>query len=329
MSDQAKAAFILISWNNEKLLADCLSSISAQSYKNHKTILVDNGSADNSVRFAKQTMPEITVIETAVNNGFAKGNNIGIEAALQDESVKFVALVNTDARLEPNWLETIINFSENKPQAACLQGTTLDYYDKRLIDSTHLYVNHNGQAAQGHWKEHYYSDLGPKKVFGVNAAACVVTRKFIEAQPYQQFFDESMFMYLEDVDVAARATIMGWDNYLVPGAKAYHMGSASSGGDAGFSGFGLYMTFRNNLGMLIKNFPWRIVFRIVIKFPIADYRTVRHLLKAGYKDEAKKVMKGRAVSFVRVPLYLWQRRKLISKRAIDKDYLWFMMLKGY
>jgi GT2 family glycosyltransferase len=138
-----------------------------------------------------------------------------------------------------------------------------------------------------------------------------------------------MFMYLEDVDVAARATIMGWDNYLVPGAKAYHMGSASSGGDAGFSGFGLYMTFRNNLGMLIKNFPWRIVFRIVIKFPIADYRTVRHLLKAGYKDEAKKVMKGRAVSFVRVPLYLWQRRKLISKRAIDKDYLWFMMLKGY
>jgi GT2 family glycosyltransferase len=329
MNNHAKAAFILISWNNEKLLADCLDSIGAQTYKNHMTILVDNGSADESIKIAKQVMPEIVVIETGVNNGFAKGNNIGIVAALRDPSIGYVALVNTDARLEPDWLETIIDFSRNKPRAACLQGTTLDYYNRQLIDSTHLYVNHHGQAAQGHWREYYYSELGPMKVFGVNAAACVITRRFIEAQPYTQFFDESMFMYLEDVDIAVRATIMGWDNYLVPGARAYHMGSASSGGDAGFSAFGLYMTFRNNLGMLVKNFPLRLLLKIIIKLPLADYRTIRHLRSLGLKAEAGKVVRGRAISFMRIPIYIWQSRKLLGKRAIDKDYLWSLMDKGY
>ena len=65
-----------------------------------------------------------------------------------------------------------------------------------------------------------------------------------------------MFMYLEDVDVAARATVMGWTSYFVPDAVAYHMGSASTGGGTGKSRYAFYMTYRNNFGMLVKNLPW-------------------------------------------------------------------------
>lgn len=324
-----RVAFIIVSWNNKALIPDCLRSIQEQTYDNHKTILVDNDSKDNLVVVARKSMPSIEIIEEKRNNGFARGNNIGIKEAFKDPQIKYVALINTDARLDKEWLKTVIDFASNKPRAASLQGTTLDYNNPRIIDSTHLYVNHGGQAAQGHWQEYFYRELGPKKVFGVNAAACVISRSFIEQQPYRNLFDESMFMYLEDVDVASRATVMGWDNYLVPGARAYHMGAGSSGGESGFSDYGLYMTFRNNLAVILKNYPWWLVFKLLLALPLADYRTVRHLLKLGYKKAARKVIAGRIVGIARAPIYLMKRIKMHGLRKIDRDYLWQLMRKGY
>ena len=328
MKNNPKVTFILVCWNNEKLLAECLGSITAQTYKNHTTIMVDNGSKDESVARAKAAMPEIEVIETGSNNGFARGNNIGIKKAFEDPDVKYVALINTDAILEKDWLEKVVEFAQNKPHGACFQGTTLDYYQRKIIDSTHIYVNHRGQGVQANWKEFFHIELGPKKVFGVNAAACLISRAFIEAQPFKKLFDESFFMYLEDVDIAARATIMGWDNYLVPAARAYHMGSASSKEKSGLSSYAIYMTYRNNLGMIIKNFPLRIVFKILLAIPRADFEAVRHLIRLGEKNAAKKAVKGRAISILRAPLYIFLRYRLARFRKLDTNYLWWLMNKG-
>ncbi len=329
MANQPKTAFIIVCWNNEQLLAECLGSIKAQTYTNHTTVMVDNGSTDDSIAVAKKHMPSIKVLETKRNNGFAKGNNVGIREALKDPNVQYVALINTDARLGKDWLKTILDFCELKPNAACLQGTTLNYFDNRIIDSTHLYVSRQGQATQGNYQKVYYEELGPKKVFGVNAAACVITRKFIESQPYRQLFDESMFMYLEDVDLALRSILLGWDNYLVPGARAYHMGSVSSGGRTGFSGYGLYMTFRNNSGMIIKNYPWKLVFRLFLQMPASDRATIRHLARHNHNQAVWKVLAGRLVGLARSPIYIFKRWRMLGKRKIDANYLWALMRKGY
>lgn len=329
MKNNPKIVFIIICWNNKKLLNECLNSIKTQAYKNHSTIMVDNDSKDNSIEEALRTMPDIQILDTKKNNGFARGNNIGIKEALKDPDVKYIALLNTDARLEKDWLGKVIELAERKPMVACLQGTTLNYSDRRIIDSTHLYMTQGAQGAQGHWQDVYYEEIGPKKVFGVNAAACLISRKFIEAQPYRQFFDESLFMYLEDVDIGARSTIMGWDNYLVPGARAYHMGSASSGGETGFSNYGLYMTFRNNLGVILKNYRWGTIFRLLISLPVTDYRTIQHLIRLNRPEAARKVIAGRLVGIYRAPIYLIKRWKLHGKRKIDTEYLWQLMKKGY
>lgn len=329
MKNKSNVTFVIVSWNNEDLLPECLESIKAQTHSSYTTILVDNGSSDNSVAVSQKTLPEIKVIKTGKNLGFTGGNNVGIKTALADPDIEYVALLNTDARLEKDWLKTVVEFVTTKPRWACAQGTTLNYSDTGVIDSTHLYFTRGGQGAQGHWQESYYEELGPKKVFGVNAAACLISRKFIDAQPYRQLFDESFFMYLEDVDIAARATIMGWDNYLVPGARAYHMGSISSGGKSGFSDYGLYMTFRNNLAVILKNYPWSLVLKLILALPLTDYRTARHLNKLGYKSAARKVIAGRIVGIGRSPIYLIKRLRMRGKRKIDKDYLWQLMDRGY
>jgi GT2 family glycosyltransferase len=325
--NRPKAVFIVVSWNNADLLEECFDSISKQTYKNHKTILVDNGSGDNSIEIARKTMPEVEVIAAGQNLGFAKGNNRGIKKALEDEEVGFVVLLNSDARVAPDWLGTIIDFSALKPRAACLQGTTLDYYNHNIVDSTHIYISRIGQAIQANHREYYEEEFGPRKVFGVNAAACVITREFIEAQPFgTEFFDETMFMYLEDVDVAARATVMGWDNYLVPSARAYHMGSASSGKNPSFS---LYMTFRNNLGLNIKNLPLPILARVVVSIFKADRASIRHLKLIGKPEGVKAIIKGRIIGMFFIPIFIYKRLRLRKYREIDREYLWQLMKKGY
>jgi GT2 family glycosyltransferase len=135
-----------------------------------------------------------------------------------------------------------------------------------------------------------------------------------------------MFMYLEDVDLSTRATVMGWDNYLVPGATAYHMGSASSGKNPGFS---LFMTFRNNTGLLVKNLPLRLLLRLWPRIIRSDLDTVRHLRSLGKGAAARKVIKGRFIGLLRAPLFFKKRRMLAGKRRISAAYIWQLMRQGY
>lgn len=319
-------AYIIIGWNNKDLLEECIDSLNKQTYQNKKILYVDNGSKDGSVQFVKDNFPQVIVLEMGYNALFAKANNVGIQQALQDESVGYVALINTDATIDPEWTETIVKFALGKPLGALFQTMTLDYYNHSIIDSTHIYVSRNGQGTQAYWRQYYTRELGPKKVFGVNAAACMVSRAFIESQPFSDILDETMSMYLEDVDLSCRATILGWDCYLVPGARAYHMGSASSGKNPGFS---LYMTFRNNTALLIKNFPILMLFRMFPGIIRGDLETIRTLYKTGRSSAIPKVLKGRFIGTFRSILFLGKRHEIARQRKISHHELWRLMQKGF
>jgi len=323
-------AYIIVSWNNKDLLDECIESIKNQAYGgNKKIVLVDNNSSDDTVAYIEKSFPEIELIKAEENYGFAKGNNIGLECALKDKSVAYVVLLNTDARLAQNWTSTLVNEAKLRKKAATMQSITLDYYDHSIIDSTHIYISRYGQGTQGSWRSPigFGYDVAPYKVFGCNAAAVLITRAFIDAQPFEDLFDETMFMYLEDVDLAARATVMGWDNFVVPGTRAFHMGSVSSTKkDPSFS---LYMTFRNNIGLLIKNLPPRILIRLLLRIPKSDIASIRHLRRIGKGKAIPAVIKGRLASIVYIPIFIRKRLKLNKVRNIDDDYLWQLMKKGH
>lgn len=327
MINNPRVAFILVCWNNQDLLQECFESISAQGYKNHVTVMIDNGSKDQSVEYARNNFPWVDVCEAGTNLGFAKGNNTAIKYAIKKyNDIDYFVFLNTDARIKPDWLSVLVSFAQQKPQGALFQSITLDYYDHSVVDSTHVYVSRNGSGTQAGWRTPYLGDIGPKKVFGVNAAAAMISCKFIKAQPFSKLFDETMFMYLEDVDLSARATVMGWDNYIVPGTFAYHMGSASSGKNPGFS---LYMTYRNNIAMLTKNIPPRMLIKMSYGMFTADRHTIKHLRLIGQKESVKKLIKGRIVGAIRLPLYLpgiYKMRRY--RKSVSSEYLWQMMKKG-
>src|SRR5262249_22393516 len=99
-----KVSIIVVNWNGERFLKDCLSALSGQTYLNYEIILVDNGSSDNSISFAKENFPEVKIVSLGENTGFTGGNAAGLEVAVGD----FVGLVNNDAQPEKTWLENFI-----------------------------------------------------------------------------------------------------------------------------------------------------------------------------------------------------------------------------
>lgn len=324
------AAYVIVSWNNKSILDDCIKSIHTQDFAGKKRIiLVDNASSDQTVEYLEKEFPEVEVVSETRNHGFAKGNNIGIKLALADKKVKYIILLNTDARLAANWTKTLVNAAEKRPLTATMQSITLDYYDHSVIDSTHIYISRYGQGTQGSCREPigYGHDVAPQKVFGCNAAAMMITRKFIDSQPFDDLFDETMFMYLEDVDLATRATVMGWDNFVIPGTRAYHMGSVSSKKkDPSFS---LYMTFRNNIGLQIKNLPPKILLVILSRLIKSDIASIRHLRRTGKGRAVPAVIKGRLVSILFIPIFIAKRQKLKKYRTVNVDYLWRLMGRGF
>ena len=104
MSDAARSvAVIVVNWNGLRHLEACLSSLVDQTYPHFEVVMVDNGSSDGSVDFVRARFPPVRIIRNEENLGFAAGNNVGIR---QTESA-FVATLNNDAWVEPNWLEEL------------------------------------------------------------------------------------------------------------------------------------------------------------------------------------------------------------------------------
>lgn len=322
----SKVAFIIVGWNNRDLLKECFDSIFHQTYSNLSVVYVDNNSGDGSAAWVRENYQQVTVLAQDKNTGFAKGNNIGIKMALEGLDVQYIVLLNTDARIAKDWTEKIVDFTKKKPRGALFQGTTFDYYSHDVIDSTHIFLSRNGQGTQGNWRYFYKNEIGPKRVFGVNAAACLITRKFIETQPFKKLFDEKFFMYLEDVDVSLRALNMRWDNYLVPGARAYHMGSASSNKTPGLS---LYLTFRNNTALLFKNLSLGLLIKMFPKILRGDIDTFVILKKKYGWKKAFIIVKARIIGLLRLPLYVWAKLVMTLNRKITKAELWSLMRKGY
>jgi GT2 family glycosyltransferase len=320
-----KIGFIVVGYNNEKILVDCFESIKNQVNISSRTIYVDNNSKDGSVVIVEKKFPWIEIIKSPENVGFAAGNNLAIDQLMLDNAIEYIVLLNSDARLEKSWTNEILKFASNKPKGALYQGKTLDYYDKDVIDSTNIYIAQNGQGTQGSWRDLNIGHNVGRKVFGVNFAACMISKKFIEDQPFKELLDESFFMYLEDVDLSARATVMGWDNYYVPDAVALHMGSISANKNPGFS---LYMTYRNNLAMLLKNYPFTVFLRMLPKIMKSDFDTIRGLRKDKRYIAIRKLVWGRMVGISRTPLYIGKSWKLRSRRTIDKRYLLQLMKTG-
>jgi len=226
---------IIVSWNAKKHLIDCLNSLAEnQDGYPQEIIVVDNASSDGSPEIVKKEYPHVKLIRNEENLGFAKANNIGIEAG----SGKYVALVNSDIVVLRDCIKKMIEFMDRNPSVG-MAGPRILNPDRTLQVSCRHFpsVWNNLCQVLG------LNKVFPKAVFfseplmkywalDVERKVDVLSGCFWmlrrAALDEVGLLDEDFFIYGEDIDWCKRFHQAGWDVMFYPGAEAIHFGWASS-----------------------------------------------------------------------------------------------------
>lgn len=217
-----RTAIVIPNWNGADWLGHCLESARAQCGVQADIIVVDNASTDGSGLLAAEFGARLVPLPE--NRGFAAAVNRGIA---ESES-EFVAVVNNDALLHPNWLATLIGALDHLPRHGMATGRVFAAGQAAVLDGTGDALSLGFAAARlGHGRPDGPAYAQERDVLAVSGAAALFRREVFRAVGG---FEEEFFAYLEDVDLCLRAQLAGFRARYVPDAIAWHRGSASSGG---------------------------------------------------------------------------------------------------
>jgi GT2 family glycosyltransferase len=214
---------VVINFNGGALLTDCLERVRAQTHPASEIIVVDNRSTDGSPETIRQRFPDVRLIESPENIGYAGAANV----AIRETTSPYLMLLNPDVLLTPTFLAELVQVAMERPEAGSFTGKLLRRSHGAgppIIDSAgHEMFRNRWVVNRGEDQE----DLGQydrvEEVFGVCGAAPLYRRAMLEdVRVADQAFAESFFLYLEDVDLDWRARLRGWNAYYVPTAVAYH-----------------------------------------------------------------------------------------------------------
>ena len=242
-----KISVVIPNWNGKHWLKTCLDSLSAQRFTDFRTYVVDNGSTDGSAAFIRENYPEVILIENAENLGFAGGMNRGFSEARGE----LLIALNNDVETDPLWLETIAEVMDANPQAGSGASQLMDFEARDVVDSLGDGYFPFGLSFKA-WSGSTYpvQGLPVREIQSPCAAASVYRREMLDRIG---LFDEDFFAYMEDIDLGLRAQSAGYGCIFIPGAKVFHIGSATSGGTA--SAFSMKLTVRNTYQVILKNVP--------------------------------------------------------------------------
>ena len=250
-----KLHIIIVNWNGEKVIGECLKSLRSLDYGNFRITVVDNASTDSSPEIIRNSFPEVELIENEENLLFAGGNNIALRRALDQDGELFL-LLNNDTEVDPDFATELAEVLK-KPEAG-IAGPKIYYYD----DPRRIWYGGGGFYPLIGVPRHLNIrklDTGrqeqPEETGYVTGCAMMVKREVFRDIG---LLDVSYRMYCEDVDLCLRAKEAGWECWYAPEARVWHKVSSSSGG--GFSPYKFENRIASSARLFIRHKPlwWRM-----------------------------------------------------------------------
>jgi GT2 family glycosyltransferase len=301
---------IIPNYNGKRFLVTCLDALRGQTYSSERTeiIMVDDASTDDSVQFVRERYPEIKVVRLSSNSGLAIGCNAGAQAATGE----LLVMLNNDTEAEPGWLAALVEAAEKHPQAGAIASKMLLFDRRTVLHNAGDLMGADGiPRNRGVWQEDCGQYDGETVVFGGCGGGVAYRRK-----AWQQAggFDERLFMYLEDVDLAWRLQLLGWEARFAPAARLYHHLSATGGG-----ALASYYTGRNTITVIAKDMPGPLIRRHFGRIVRGQWRVTRDALAAWRGEAARARLRGQIAGLLRLPAALAWRREVQSKRKASLD----------
>jgi GT2 family glycosyltransferase len=312
MRSANRVSIIVVNWNGQRFLSECLGALSRQTYVDREIILVDNGSADSSVSYVREEFADVKIVELRENTGFTGGNAAGLKAS----DGEFIALVNNDTRADDRWLATMVEAMRKDPGVGVCASKLL-FEEGAAINSAGDGIT---TAAVG-FNRGLGSDpdlLSEREfVFSACAAAVLYRRQMLDEIA---FLDEDFFLYDEDTDLSFRAQLAGWKCAYVPTAVMHHVSNATSGR---LSDTHVYYHTRNLEFVWIKNMPTGLMLRFAHHKLIQEIGSFCYLCLRHGKWRAFFRAKWDALKML--PVMLRKRKQIQARRRVSNKYLRSLM----
>lgn len=308
-------AVVILNWNGRSFLERFLPSVCATTYAGAEIWVADNASTDDSVAFVERAFPQVHVLRMTENRGFAGGYN----HALDQIEADYFVLLNQDVAVEPDWIEPLVAASEAHPEVGAAQPKLLD-------EARHSHFEYAGAAGgmmdalgypfcRGRILDHLEEDRGQydheTEIFWASGAAL-----FIRAELYRKLggLDEAFFAHMEEIDLCWRVKRAGYRILYVPGSTVYHVGGGSLDRENPKK---MFLNFRNNGRMLIKNTPGaRLFWLLPLRFGLDVLAALRELA-AGRRDMASAAWRGSTDTWRN--LRLWLRNARTTQELIEAN----------
>jgi GT2 family glycosyltransferase len=218
-----KVGIILVNYKDyaRRFLKDCRDSLRSLEYPKEALsfYIVDNETSPESQVYLRDNFSEAEVIANANNDGFAKGNNDGMRAALAG-GCEYVWLLNMDTIVEPEALKEMIKAAETDEKIGAVQARLMLWPDKDKINSLGNITHFLGFGYSSGYREKWENQaVGIKEIMYPSGAAVLFKK---EALLEAGFFDEAYWMYNEDQELGWRLWLAGRSCVLAPTAVVYH-----------------------------------------------------------------------------------------------------------
>jgi GT2 family glycosyltransferase len=281
-----------------------------------ETIVVDNGSTDGSSDFVRARHPEARLVETGRNVGFAAGNNLGAREA----AGTWLAFLNNDTEVAPDWLERLHAAAAAHPQYALFTSRIVFMDAPETLDSAgDGYLRAGGAFKRGHGTPAIDFDES-QEVFGASGAAFLIRREVFEEL---DGFEESFFAVYEDVDLSYRARLKGHRCWYAAHAIVRHAGSATLGRR---SSAAVFYGQRNLEWTWIRNTPWPAILTTAPAHIAYSLAGLSFYVRSGHAGPA---IRGKIAALKGLPVAARARRRIQAGRQISDRQLRAMMHRGW
>ena len=308
---------VIPNYNGAACLEDCLQSLMRQVDARAEVLVVDNASRDASIEIVRRLAPQARILPLDHNLGFAAAINLGVRSAHGE----WIAVLNNDTEVAPDWLAECLAATERHPDASFLACRILDYRNRnRIYSAGDCFLRAGIGYRRGQEQVDGPEYQGEMPIFAACGCAGLYRRTVLETAGG---YDERFFAYLEDVDLGLRLQAGGALGYYVPRARVFHIGGATSGGE--FAPLAVRLRTRNALLLLIRSVPGSILFRCL---PMILAGQISWLARAAFHGRLWSYLRGLAGAMALSPRMFRSRRDMRRLWRQSGNRLWLSILES-
>jgi len=328
------ASIIVLNYQGEKIISKTIDSLLKLNFprKDYEIIVVDNNSQDRSKEIINKYSKYIKTVFLPTNLGFGEGNN----QAIKTVNSKYIALLNNDCIVEPNWLTELVKTANKYPKAFSITSKIKKYPESlNLIQNAGSIIFQDGYGRDigaivtKSRQQNYESDANQfdqvQEIYSSCGAAVLYNKKVLDKIG---LFDNNFFMYYEDTEISERAYLCGYHNYYCPKAVVYHHHAVSS---KEWSAFFIYNVEKGRLLHVLYHFPLIIFLQQYFLFSLkSKLRFMKSLVKQNDVLKNWQYLKVSLYFFLNFPRLILKRysySRLYSPKK--RDFLYQQILSGY